>query len=137
MVCWECSKKASAQSLSAWSSWYLGWVVVVHATLITCHGIELWPYSVSMLVKWVAFLGTLHWPQSRLDLGVAVFYLWRCSFRMSSWLVKGSIWRRQFTGAAGQAAQFQCRLFLLVQALIFGDLAGTLVLFSRALVALS
>ena len=30
-------------------------------------------------------------------------------------------------GNVGQVAQFQCWLFLLVQALIFGDLAGTLV----------
>ena len=43
---------------------------VVAATHITCHDIELWPYSVSMLVKWVAFLFTLHWPQDGADLGV-------------------------------------------------------------------
>ena len=30
---------------------------VVAATPITCHEIELWPYSVSVLVKWVAFFG--------------------------------------------------------------------------------
>ena len=42
---------------------------VVAATHITCHDIELWPYSVSMLVKWVAFLYTLHWPQGGADLG--------------------------------------------------------------------
>ena len=58
-------------SFSAWSSWYLGWGwVVVAATPITCHDIELWPYSVGMLLKWVAFLYTLHWPQSGADLGV-------------------------------------------------------------------
>ena len=43
---------------------------VVAVTRITCHDIELWPYSVSMLVKWVAFLSTLHWPQVGTDLGV-------------------------------------------------------------------
>ena len=43
---------------------------VVAATQITCHDIELWPYSFSMLVKWVAFLYTLHWPQGGADLGV-------------------------------------------------------------------
>ena len=102
------------------------WVVVA-ATPITCHDIELWPYSVSMLVKWVAFLGTLHWPLGGVDLGVGVFLMWRCSFCMSSGLVSGWIWRRQFPGTVGQVAQFQCWLFLLVQALIFGDLAGTLV----------
>ena len=30
----------------------------------------IWPYSVSMLVKWVAFLSTLQWPQDGADLGV-------------------------------------------------------------------
>ena len=43
---------------------------VVAATPITCHDSELWPHSVSMLVKWVAFLSTLHWPQGRADIGV-------------------------------------------------------------------
>ena len=39
-------------------------------THITCHDIELWPYSAGVLVKWVAFLHTLHWLQSGADLGV-------------------------------------------------------------------
>ena len=29
-----------------------------------------WPYSVGILLKWVAFLGTLQWPTPRADLGV-------------------------------------------------------------------
>ena len=49
--------------------WDGRWVVVA-STPITCHDIELWPYSVSMLVKWVAFPGPPHWPQGRDDLGV-------------------------------------------------------------------
>ena len=36
--------------------WFVGCGVVA-ATPFTCHDIELWPYSVSMLVKWVAFFG--------------------------------------------------------------------------------
>ena len=43
---------------------------VVPATPSTCHDIESWPYSVGMLVKWVAFLYSLHWPQGWTDLGV-------------------------------------------------------------------
>ena len=46
---------------------------------------------------------------------------------MSSGQVRGWIWRRMFPSTPGQVAQFQCRLFLLVQALIFGDHAGILV----------
>ena len=49
--------------------WDGEWVVVA-ATPITCHDIELWPYSVNMLVKWVASPGTLHWPQGRVGFGV-------------------------------------------------------------------
>ena len=29
-----------------------------------------WPYTPGLLVKWVAFLGSLHWPAGGLDLGV-------------------------------------------------------------------
>ena len=29
-----------------------------------------WPYTAGLLVKWVAFLGTLHWPAGGSDLGV-------------------------------------------------------------------
>ena len=36
--------------------------VIVAVSRITCHDVELWPYSVSILVKWVAFLYTVHWP---------------------------------------------------------------------------
>ena len=43
---------------------------VLAATHISCHDIELWPYSVSMLVRSVAFLSTLHWPVDGADLGV-------------------------------------------------------------------
>ena len=31
---------------------------------------EVWPYSVGMLVKWVAFLHSLHWPADGCSLGV-------------------------------------------------------------------
>ena len=97
---------------------------VAAATPITCHDIELWPYSVSMLVKWVTFLATCTGLRVGSILGLVVFLLWRCSFCMSCGLVRGWIWRRLFPGTPGQVAQFQCRLFL---SLIFGDLAGILV----------
>ena len=49
--------------------WDGEWIVVA-VSRITCHDVELWPYSVSVLVKWVAFLYTFHWPQGGVDLGV-------------------------------------------------------------------
>ena len=46
------------------------WVAVA-ATPITCRDIdEVWPYSVGMLVMWVAFLHSLHWPADGCSLGV-------------------------------------------------------------------
>ena len=49
--------------------WDSGWVNVP-ASAICAKDIAQWPYSTSLLVKWVAFLGTLHWPAGGLDLGV-------------------------------------------------------------------
>ena len=37
---------------------------------ITVEDVRVWPYSVSLLVKVSAFLGTLHWPAGAVDLGV-------------------------------------------------------------------
>ncbi len=37
---------------------------------VTVDDVRVWPYSVSLLVKVSAFLGTLHWPVAADDLGV-------------------------------------------------------------------
>ena len=37
---------------------------------ICAKDVALWPYTPGLLVKWVAFLGTLHWPADGVDLGV-------------------------------------------------------------------
>ena len=50
--------------------WVGAWVGVVVATPITCRDNQVWPYSVSLLVKWVAFLDTLHWLEVECNLGV-------------------------------------------------------------------
>ena len=60
--------------------WVGSWVAVA-ATPISCRDIEVWPYSVGMLVKWVAFLSSLHWPAGGSDLGVGgVFPCGVCHF---------------------------------------------------------
>ena len=43
--------------------------VQVHAGHITAADIAAWPYSVSILVRFTSFLGTLHWPSGSVDLG--------------------------------------------------------------------
>ena len=40
---------------------------------VTAEDVGAWPYSVGILVNWVTFLGTLHWPADRADLGVDGF----------------------------------------------------------------
>ena len=73
--------------------WDSEWVHIP-ASAICAEDIAHWPYTPGLLVKWVAFLGTLHWPVGDLDLGLVVFLLWNCSFFMSFGLVRGCLWRR-------------------------------------------
>ena len=49
--------------------WHSGWFQVP-ATAICADDVALWPYTPGLLIKWVSFLNTLHWPVGNLDLGV-------------------------------------------------------------------
>ena len=49
--------------------WSGGWVSF-GVSGITVEDVRVWPYTVSLLVKVSAFLGTLHWPVAADDLGV-------------------------------------------------------------------
>ena len=49
--------------------WCCGWFNVP-ASAIGAKDTAHWPYFVSLLVKWVVFLGSLHWPVGGADLGV-------------------------------------------------------------------
>ena len=49
--------------------WDSEWVAVP-PSVICADDIAHWPYTPGLLVKWVAFLGTLHWPAGCVDLGV-------------------------------------------------------------------
>ena len=51
-----------------------------------------------------------------------------CSFFMSFGQERGSLWKRLILVIFDQGVQFQCRLFRLVQALIFGVAVASLVL---------
>ena len=63
-----------------------------------------------------------------LILGLVVFLMWSCSSCTSFGLVRDFPWKKLTLAIFVQDAQFQCRLFLLVQALIFGALVVLLVL---------
>ena len=94
--------------------WGSGWINVL-AFAISADDVAQLPYTNGLLVKYVAFLRTLHWPAggcrscvggiSYVEL-LILYELWACE---------------------REGVQFQCRLFHLVQALIFGDLVGILV----------
>ena len=93
-------------------------------SVVTAEDVRVWPYSVSLLVKVLAFLGTLHWPAGAVEFGVGGVSLLSCSFCMSSGLVNDFVLKVLFLGIGGLDVQFQCRLFLLVKALIFGVPVG-------------
>ena len=95
-----------------------GWVNIP-ASAISAEDIARWPYTTGLLVKWVSFLGSLHWLVDGLDLGVGgisyvelvILYELRAGERLSL--------EKAHHRYLDQGVQFQCRL-LLVQALIFG-----------------
>ena len=49
--------------------WLSEWFQIL-AIAICAEDIALWPYTPGLLVKWVTFLNSLHWPVGNLDLGV-------------------------------------------------------------------
>ena len=50
--------------------WHSDWFQVPVTAICANDDIAHWPYTPGLLVKWVAFLGTLHWPARGADLGV-------------------------------------------------------------------
>ena len=77
MVCWCSSQEASAGSCGSGSCFSAGslgiWdseLVNIPASAICAEDITHWPYTPGLLVKWVSFLGILHWPAGGLDLRV-------------------------------------------------------------------
>ena len=78
---------------------------------VTADAVEVWPYSVGLLVKLVTLLGRCTRPRLERTLGKVVYLLWRFSFYMSFGLVKGLSWKSPFPGNGGLDAQFQCQLF--------------------------
>ena len=49
---------------------WLGDWVAGPAVTVGIDDVAQWPYTTGLLVKWVAFLGSLHWPAGNADLGV-------------------------------------------------------------------
>ena len=47
----------------------------VPASVICAEDVAHWPYTTGLMVKWVSFLGSVHWPAGGLDLGVGGVYV--------------------------------------------------------------
>ena len=100
--------------------WDSDWVNILASAICAAY-VALWPETPGLLVKWVTFLASLHWPGGGLDLGVGgISYV--------ELLILYELWagERLSLEKATPRVQFQCRLFRLVQALIFGAHAVSL-----------
>ena len=121
----------------AWTSGHLGWcsgsLLLLHPSLLMMlgPGHTLSGSWLSGLISWARCTGQ----RLELILGLVACLL-RCSFCMSCGLVRGWSWKMPFSGIGGLGAQFQCRLFRLVQPLIFGVSCRFIGALFRALCAL-
>ena len=78
--------------------WDTEWFTVP-ASVICADDIAHWPHTPGILVKWVTFLGTLHWPTGGLDLGVGgISYVELLDLYELFGLVRGCLWRRLTLG---------------------------------------
>ena len=98
---------------------------------VTDDDIRAWPFSVGLLFKFSHFLASLRWPDGAHDLGVGGVSYLEILILYERWAGARPVLEKAVPyGRRGQGGQFQCRLFLLVQALIYGALAGLLAVFS-------
>ena len=131
VVCWCPPQEASAGSRLFWIGHFCLGLLVSGARiglmclllLFLLKTLLIGPNTPSLLVKWVTFFGTLHCPAGGFDLGVGGVSHVELLILYERWACE----RLSFEKAHPRylrpgAFQFQCRLLLLVQALIFGAL---------------
>ena len=107
--------------------WPCAWVSVA-VTPITCRDIEVWPSSVGMLVKWVAFLHSLHWPAAGCSLGVGGVSYVELLILYELWAGETLPLEKAVPRYRRPGRPISVSAVLLVQALILGVFAGLLVL---------
>ena len=84
-----------------------------------------WQYSVGLLVKLCSFLSSLHLPSSVSDLGVGGVSFVDLLILFERWAGERLVLEIcLFLSSVGLVVQFQCRVLLRDQALIFGALVG-------------
>ena len=93
----------------------------IPAIAICAEDIAVWLYTPGLLVKWVSFFGRFHWPVGDLDLGVGGVSFVALLILYELWAGERlPLGKRLTLGNFGLGVQFQCRLFRLDQAFIFG-----------------
>ena len=105
---------------------WLGPWISVAATPISCRDIEVWPFSVGMLVKWVSFLASLHWPAGGCDLGVGGVSYVELFILYQLWAGERLELEKAVPRYRRPGRSISVSPVPLVQALIFGDLADFL-----------
>ena len=65
----ECMRFETGSAARTPATWESEWVAGPPVTF-GADDVAHWPYTPGLLVKWVAFLGSLHWPVGGVDLGV-------------------------------------------------------------------
>ena len=101
---------------------WLGEWVAGPSVAIDADDVAQWPYTPGLLVKWVSFLGSLHWLVGEVDLGVGGISYVELLILYGLWAGERLSLEKLLLVTSGQGVQFQCRLFRFVQALIFGAL---------------
>ena len=105
--------------------WWLGSCPVA---AVNAEDVAHWPYTPGLLVKWVAFSGSLHWLVGGADLGVGGVSHVELLIFSELWAGERSTLEKAHPRYLRPGRPVQCRLFRLVQALIYGALVGSLVL---------
>ena len=98
----------------------VGFLLVLAVSLLRI--IRVWPYSVSLLVKVLAFLCTLHWLAGDVEFGVGGVSFVELLILCEQWAGERLI--LEVAVPKSRRVRRPNFMFLLVQALIFGVLVG-------------
>ena len=87
--------------------WHSEWFQIP-AAVVCADDIALWPYTPGLLVKWVSFLNSLHWPVGDLDLGVGGVSYVELHINYEPWAGERLSLEKAHPRYLVQGAQFQC-----------------------------
>ena len=113
----------------AWASWHLEleWFRVP-AAVVCAEDIGLWPCTPGLLVKWVSFLNSLHWPIGDLDLGIGGVSYLELLILYELWAGERLVLEKAHPRYLRPGRPISVSAVPSVQALIFGDPVVSLVL---------